>query len=179
MNFILTIVEITLFWIVIAFLELHNITYSVSNNFNINADNGNNGLEEPYNSGNNFYKILNNLDGKNFNKLNGEFSKKRNAFHKIPWIALSANSFIQFLMFIFILIIRGRIKRKSDFGFWKSNNNRSSERGVVYNSYSRKKAKNRNSKKTKKENTDANSENFEFKNKKKIKKRRGSKKYKY
>ena len=74
MNFILTIVEITLFWIVIAFLELHNITYSVSNNFNINADNGNNALEEPYNSGDNFYKILNNLDNNNFNKLNGAFS---------------------------------------------------------------------------------------------------------
>lgn len=168
MNFISTIVEIFLFLIVINYLNVN--------------DNCLENLGPTDNREDIFFKILNKLKDNNYNKLEDDFCKNRNTFSKIPWIALSANSFIQFLMFIFILIIRGRIKRKSDFGFPQINNNQLSQRRVTFNNGLRKKTKKRILKRSKKEIEGANSENSEFREKKKNKKnknRRGSKKQKY
>ena len=70
----------------------------------------------------NFYKIMDKLDwGKkdfDFDDDNLEgVVKKLNILKILPWIAFNFNILIQFIMFIFIIILIGRIKRKSDFGF--------------------------------------------------------------
>ena len=91
------------------------------------------GLEE--NKLKNFYKIMDKLD-----EEKGEFGididddadftkilKKLNTLKILPWIAFNFNILIQFIMFIFIIIIIGRIKRRSDFGFSRNVTNQTSQ----------------------------------------------------
>ena len=91
------------------------------------------GLEE--NKLKNFYKIMDKLD-----EEKGEFGididddadftkilKKLNTLKILPWIAFNFNILIQFIMFIFIIILIGRIKRRSDFGFSRNVTNQTSQ----------------------------------------------------
>lgn len=81
-----------------------------------------NGFNDIKKKAKNFYKIMDKLDwGKkdfDFDDDNLEgVVKKLNILKILPWIAFNFNILIQFIMFIFIIILIGRIKRKSDFGF--------------------------------------------------------------
>ena len=51
----------------------------------------------------------------------------------LPWIAINFNILIQLLMFIFIIILIGRIKLKSDFGFQQMEINQSSRKKILGN----------------------------------------------
>ena len=178
MNFFLTIAEIVLFFLVIAYFNLFTLfrcNYFWMDERERLLDDIDGNIEK---KGETFLAIMNNLDEKN-SDLMKNFCKKRNTFQKIPWIVFSFNSFIQFLMFIFILIVRGRINRKSDYGFPQTNRNQSAQNRIIYNTYSRKKTKKMRGKNTRKENSDIDSENLDIKDKKKNKKRKGSKKQKY
>jgi hypothetical protein len=95
------------------------------------------GLEE--NKLKNFYKIMDKLD-----EEKGEFGididddadftkilKKLNTLKILPWIAFNFNILIQFIMFIFIIILIGRIKRRSDFGFSRNVTNQTSQNTML------------------------------------------------
>ena len=97
------------------------------------------GLEE--NKLKNFYKIMDKLD-----EEKGEFGididddadftkilKKLNTLKILPWIAFNFNILIQFIMFIFIIIIIGRIKRRSDFGISRNETNQASQNRMLGN----------------------------------------------
>ena len=101
--------------------------------------NSNGGLEE--NKLKNFYKIMDKLD-----EEKGEFGidiyddadftkilKKLNTLKILPWIAFNFNILIQFIMFIFIIIIIGRIKRRSDFGISRNETNQASQNRMLGN----------------------------------------------
>ena len=63
---------------------------------------------------------------------NNEITIKKIKMLKIlPWIAINFNIFIQFLMLIFIIILIGRINRKSDFGFAQTENNNQSVQNKI------------------------------------------------
>ena len=87
-----------------------------------------------------FEKIMNkNYEEKLFNfdkddEKNYNIKKKKIKILKIlPWIAINFNMFIQFLMLIFIIILKGRINLKSDFGFMQTeNNNKSVQNKMLY-----------------------------------------------
>ena len=99
--------------------------------------NSNGGLEE--NKLKNFYKIMDKLD-----EEKGEFGididddadftkilKKLDTLKILPWIAFNFNILIQFIMFIFIIIIIGRIKRRSDFGISRNETNQASQNRML------------------------------------------------
>jgi len=82
----------------------------------------------------NFYKIMDKLDEEEdefgFDEDDNDLSKvlvKLNTLRILPWIAVNFNILIQFIMFIFIIIIIGRIKRRSDFGFSRNVTNQTSQ----------------------------------------------------
>ena len=80
----------------------------------------------------NFYKIMDRLDEENrlFDDDNydeKEILKKFKILKILPWITFNFNILIQFIMFIFIIIIIGRIKRRSDFGFSRNVTNQTSQ----------------------------------------------------
>ena len=72
----------------------------------------------------NFYKIMDKLDEEKdefgLDEDDDDLIKvlqKLDTISILPWIAINFNILIQIIMFIFIIIIFGRIKRKSEFGF--------------------------------------------------------------
>ena len=114
--------------------------------------------------------------------MNEEFPKKHKAYLKISLIVFDTNLFIQFLMFIFILIIIGRIKLRSDYGFPHFLRNQLTQNRIIDNigiftnkTYTTKKYNKRNSIKPKKVHTNIDSEKFRIKNKKRYKKRKSLK----
>ena len=142
-NFLLSIVEEVLFSLTFAYMTFSYFSiYNNLNKFHDDVDWNRNledeGNEEDYEIWNgfnnfqkiakNFFRIMDKLDGgrKEFDfeddKLEGVV-KKLNILQILPWIAFNFNILIQFIMFIFILILIGRIKRKSDFGFPRNDNN--------------------------------------------------------
>ena len=87
----------------------------------------------------------------------------------MPWIAINFNIFIQFLMVIFIIILIGRINRKSDFGFAQIENNNQSDQNRMLNR--RKSSSRRRSSGIKIANADSDATKLEIKKKKKKKKK--------
>ena len=82
----------------------------------------------------NFYKIMDKLDEEEnefgFDEDDNDLSKvliKLNTLRILPWIAVNFNILIQFIMFIFIIIIIGRIKRRSDFGISRNVTNQTTQ----------------------------------------------------
>ena len=76
----------------------------------------------------NFYKIMDKFDEDKDDFDLGDDNPKEtinkfNILKILPWITFNFNILIQFIMFIFIIILIGRIKRKSDFGFPRNDNN--------------------------------------------------------
>ena len=57
--------------------------------------------------------------------------KEKKVFKLLPWVALNFNLFIQILNFIFIIILMGRIKLKSHFGFVRNYNNQSTQNKMI------------------------------------------------
>ena len=113
------------------------------------------------------------------------FEKKIKLLKILPWISISFNIFIQFLMFIFIIILKNRISIKSDFGFPQIDNNQSIQKNILGNSNSgvisnenRHQSKKKSSKKYKEEHTD-NLNSAKIKIVKKRHKKRGSKNKKH
>ena len=83
----------------------------------------------------NYYRIMDklqdydNVDEFGFNK-NVSYKdklKKLGVVRIIPWIALNFNILVQFIMFILIIILIGRIRRQSDFGLPQNNSNLASQ----------------------------------------------------
>ena len=70
-------------------------------------------------------------DDKNFEE--NYLENKIKILKILPWIFISFNIFIQFLMFIFIIIILKRISSKSDFGFPQIDNNQSAQKNIMGN----------------------------------------------
>ena len=62
-----------------------------------------------------------------------KYKKKIKLLKLFPWIAINFNIFIQFVMFILIIIIIGRINLKSDFGFAQTENNNQSVQNRMLN----------------------------------------------
>ena len=83
----------------------------------------------------NYYRIMDklqdydNLDdfGFNENVSDKDKLKKIGLLRIIPWIALNFNILVQFIMFILIIILIGRIRRQSDFGLPQNNSNLASQ----------------------------------------------------
>ena len=126
MNFLLSIVEEVLFSLTLAFMTIYYFLLNSLNNLNDDDDEDYGWNWTPNNVNKkiikNFYRIMDKLnwgkkkfdfDDDNFE----EIVKKLNILQILPWITFNFNILIQFIMFIFILILIGRIKRKSDFGF--------------------------------------------------------------
>ena len=57
--------------------------------------------------------------------------KKLGVVRIIPWIALNFNILVQFIMFILIIILIGRIRRQSDFGLPQNNSNLASQNRML------------------------------------------------
>ena len=83
----------------------------------------------------NYYRIMDKLQ--DYDNIN-EFGFNENVSYKdklkklgvvriIPWIALNFNILVQFIMFILIIILIGRIRRQSDFGLPQNNSNLASQ----------------------------------------------------
>ena len=126
--------------------NLNDDYYDWDDDYNWDYDDGDDdfwgsysGLEE--NKLKNFYKIMDKLD-----EEKGEFGididddadfakilKKLNTLKILPWIAFNFNILIQFIMFIFIIIIIGRIKRRSDFGISRNKTNQGSQNRMLGN----------------------------------------------
>ena len=71
-----------------------------------------------------------------FDEDDNDLSKvliKLNTLRILPWIAVNFNILIQFIMFIFIIIIIGRIKRRSDFGISRNETNQASQNRMLGN----------------------------------------------
>ena len=88
--------------------------------------------KDPTKEEKNFYKIMDRLDEENglFDDDNydeKEILKKFKILKILPWITFNFNTLIQFMMFIFIIILIGRIKRRSDFGFSRNVTNQTSQ----------------------------------------------------
>ena len=64
---------------------------------------------------------------------NDDFENKIKLLKILPWIAISFNIFIQFLMFIISIILKQRISLKSDFGFPQIDNNNSAQNNIIGN----------------------------------------------
>ena len=87
----------------------------------------------------NYYRIMDklqdydNLDDFGFNE-NVSYKdklKKLGVVRIIPWIALNFNILVQFIMFILIIILIGRIRRQSDFGLPQNNSNLASQNRML------------------------------------------------
>ena len=89
-------------------------------------------VKDPTKEEKNFYKIMDRLDEENrlFDDDNYDekvILKKFKILKILPWITFNFNILIQFMMFIFIIILIGRIKRRSDFGFSRNVTNQTSQ----------------------------------------------------
>ena len=123
-------------------------------------------------------KIFEKIMNKNFEKFEFDggdkkglnlLTKKIKMLKIMPWIAINFNIFIQFLMVIFIIILIGRINRKSDFGFAQIENNNQSDQNRMLNR--RKSSSRRRSSGIKIANADSDATKLEIKKKKKKKKK--------
>ena len=83
----------------------------------------------------NYFRIMDKLQdydnvddfGFNENVSYKDQLKKLGVVRIIPWIALNFNILVQFIMFILIIILIGRIRRQSDFGLPQNNSNLASQ----------------------------------------------------
>ena len=118
---------------------------------------------------NKYFEIMFEFDGGGKKGLN-LMAKKIKMLKIMPWIAINFNIFIQFLMVIFIIILIGRINRKSDFGFAQIENNNQSDQNRMLNR--RKSSSRRRSSGIKIANADSDATKLEIKKKKKKKKKK-------
>ena len=118
---------------------------------------------------NKYFEIMFEFDGGGKKGLN-LMAKKIKMLKIMPWIAINFNIFIQFLMVIFIIILIGRINRKSDFGFAQIENNNQSDQNRMLNR--RKSSSHRRSSGIKIANADSDATKLEIKKKKKKKKKK-------
>ena len=118
---------------------------------------------------NKYFEIMFEFDGGGKKGLN-LMAKKIKMLKIMPWIAINFNIFIQFLMVIFIIILIGRINRKSDFGFAQMENNNQSDQNRMLNR--RKSSSRRRSSGIKIANADSDATKLEIKKKKKKKKKK-------
>ena len=86
----------------------------------------------------NFYKIMDKLDEEKdefgLDEDDDDLIKvlqKLDTISILPWIAINFNILIQIIMFIFIIIIFGRIKRKSEFGFSQNDTNQTPQNRML------------------------------------------------
>ena len=87
----------------------------------------------------NYYRIMDKLQdydnvddfGFNENVSYKDQLKKLGVVRIIPWIALNFNILVQFIMFILIIILIGRIRRQSDFGLPQNNSNLASQNRML------------------------------------------------
>ena len=127
-------------------------------------------------------KIINNPKKISYDfKDDKEVEKKYNILKLLPWIAFNFNIFIQLMMSIFDIILMGRIKIKSHFGFSKDDNNQSAKNKIIDGDINEKKgSKKKKKKKSKKANgidiinIESIETNLQKKTKKKKKKRKKS-----
>ena len=153
-NLLLSIVEEVLYSLVFEY-----ITYSffTNNNFNFyfDLDNLDDWEEEEYDGTlrnlktlspediekmqKNYFRIMDkwqdydniNEFGFNENVSYKDQLKKLGVVRIIPWIALNFNILVQFIMFILIIILIGRIRRQSDFGLPQNNSNLASQNRML------------------------------------------------
>ena len=111
--------------------------FSYINNINNKIEDLPKKLEKLKKKKKNFDKIM---KKNSLNKLiddeddgNDDFEKKIKILKILPWIAISFNIFIQFLMFIISIILKQRISLKSDFGFPQIDNNNSAQNNILSN----------------------------------------------
>ena len=142
-NLLLSIAEEVLFSFVFPYINYMYNLYNLSNDDNDDNDGWNDdylnflgGLDinNFIKKKNNFYKIMDKLDEEEdefgFDEDDNDLSKvliKLNTLRILPWIAVNFNILIQFIMFIFIIIIIGRIKRRSDFGISRNVTNQTTQ----------------------------------------------------
>jgi len=135
-NFLLSIVEEVLFSFVFKFIIYNYYKYDPPDS---EPDDDTDDSEE-YNGTRRYLKTLSPEDikkiTKNFCRIMDKFEKdgdgncqpddydnrkdtlkKFNIIRILPWIAFNFNILVQIISFIFIIILMGRIKRQSDFGF--------------------------------------------------------------
>ena len=156
-NLLLSIVEEVLYSLVFEYITYIFFTNNIISLIN-NLDDGDWGVWEPeeYNDGTlrnlktlslediekmvkNYYRIMDkwqdydNVDefGFNENVSYKDKLKKLGVVRIIPWIALNFNILVQFIMFILIIILIGRIRRQSDFGLPQNNSNLASQNRML------------------------------------------------
>ena len=146
-NLLLSIAEEVLFSFVFPYINYMYNLYNLCNDDNDDNDD-NDGWNDDYlnilgglgvinnliKKKKNFYKIMDKLDEEEdefgFDEDDNDLSKvliKLNTLRILPWIAVNFNILIQFIMFIFIIIIIGRIKRRSDFGISRNVTNQTTQ----------------------------------------------------
>ena len=156
-NLLLSIVEEVLYSLVFEYITYIFFTNNIISLIN-NLDDGDWGGWEPeeYNDGTlrnlktlslediekmrkNYFRIMDkwqdydNVDefGFNENVSYKDQLKKLGVVRIIPWIALNFNILVQFIMFILIIILIGRIRRQSDFGLPQNNSNLASQNRML------------------------------------------------
>ena len=156
-NLLLSIVEEVLYSLVFEYITYSFFTNNIISLIN-NLDDGDWGGWEPeeYNDGTlrnlktlspediekmvkNYYRIMDKLQdydnvdyfGFNENVSYKDQLKKLGVVRIIPWIALNFNILVQFIMFILIIILIGRIRRQSDFGLPQNNSNLASQNRML------------------------------------------------
>ena len=150
-NFLLSIVEEVLFSFVFQYITYEYFTRDALDFGSYDDDDGNDEDDEDYRevdygtmrhlrtlSYEDFIKMYKNYcrimdkfeDDDDFgfdeNDSLKDILKKFDILRILPWIALNFNILVQFIIFIFIIILMGRIKRQSDFGFPQNEENLSS-----------------------------------------------------
>ena len=152
-NFLLSIVEEVLFSFVFQYITYEYFTRDALDFGSYDDDDGNDEDDEDYREVDygtmrhlrtlsyedfikmykNYCRIMDKLEddddfGFDENDSLKDILKKFDILRILPWIALNFNILVQFIMFIFIIILMGRIKRQSDFGFPQNEENLSSNR---------------------------------------------------
>ena len=143
-NFLLSIVEEVLFSFVFQYIIYNYYNYNPSPGSKYNDGNDDSGSSEDNSGGDNeTLRHLKTLSPEDFKKISKNYCRIMDKFEKygdgyclfhdfydskdtlkkldkiriLPWIAFNFNILVQIIMFIFIIILMGRIKRQSDFGF--------------------------------------------------------------
>ena len=123
-NFLLSIVEEVLFSFVFEYIS-YSIAKSAKDYWKTLSP------EDLEKMNENYHRIMDKLENAKDVKDSLKKDLKKNTLRILPWIAFNFNILVQFIMFIIIIILMGRIKRQSDFGFPQNDSNLTSKNGKL------------------------------------------------
>ena len=129
-NFLSTVAEEVLFYFVYSYLDIFDKL------INYDEEEGDIGemmkLVEKYDKSNKMYsKVMNKINDDNEPEWGDDPRKKLKLLKLLPWISINFNLLVQIVSFIFIIIIKQRIRFKSDLGIPPHLNDLSSSQNQI------------------------------------------------